>query len=181
MTIGLVLAGFATIVPKSFSQNITDNEIKAALVFKFPVYVQWPGNVMNDNTKNLECCVLGKGDISDLLDHFDGAKLMGRIIRVKRISDIGRIAGCHMLFVESSERKSLPMIFKAIEGKAVLTIGNVKGFTQNGGIVNFIRKKDSVHFEINPEAGIRAGLKISSKLLRLAEIVREDNSIRWVE
>lgn len=167
----LLMIGFAlTGIPESFSQDVTDDEIKAALMFKFPVYVRWPEGAMNEN---FECCILGNGPISDLLSEFDGEKLMEKRIRVRQLSDISESDGCHILFITSSEKKNFLTILKTVKGKPVLTVGDMKGFAQNGGIINFIRKKNSVRFEINPEAGKRAGLTISSKLLRLAEIVED--------
>ncbi|MDM8556387.1 YfiR family protein [Desulfococcaceae bacterium HSG7] len=171
VTINLVFMGI-TAVPKSFSQDATDDEIKAALVFKFPVYVRWPDNVMNEKAAQFNLCTLGKGRLPVFLSHFDGEKIIGKVIRVKRIANIEALEDCHLLFISSSENKNLPVILKAIEGKPILTIGDMKGFAQNGGVINFIRVQDSVHFEINPEAGKRMGLTISSKLLRIAKIVK---------
>jgi len=172
LTINLIFLGVAAI-PESFSQDITDEEIKAALVFKFPVYVRWPGGAMNAKSDNFEFCVLGNCRLSDLLSQFDGEKVMGKTICIKRLSNIEALGNCHMLFISSSEKGNLPAIFKTIQGKPVLTVGDMKGFARNGGIINFTRKNDSVHFEINPESGKRAGLKITSKLLRLAKIVED--------
>jgi hypothetical protein len=155
----------------SFSQDITDDEIKAALIFKFPVYVDWPDEALNKQSKVFNCCVLGNDHLSRLLDHFDGEKIDEKTVRVKKISEIGEIESCHLLFVSSTKKKQLPKILKAIQGKHILTISDMEGFARNGGVINFIRQKDSVHFVINPDAGKRAGLKISSKLLRLAKIV----------
>ena len=172
LTINFIFMGIAAI-PESFSQDITDDEIKAALVFKFPVYVRWPGGAMNAKIDYFEFRVMGNCRLSDLLSQFDGENVMGKTIRVKRLSNIEALGNCHMLFISSSEKSNLPAIFKAIKGKPILTVGDMKGFARNGGIINFILKKDSVHFEIDPESGKRAGLKISSKLLRLAKIVKD--------
>ncbi len=177
LTINVVFMGIAAI-PESFSQEVADDEIKAALVFRFPVYVRWPDAILNDKVKTFECRILGKGRLSELLGHFDGEKIMGKTIHVKRISTIEALEGCHMLFIASSEDKNLMSFLKAIEGKPILTVGDMKGFAQKGGVINFIRKKDSVHFEINREAGNRAGLNISSKLLRLAKIVKDRHGRR---
>lgn len=157
-------------IQKSFSQY-PDAAVKAELVFRFPVYVQWPAGTMNAKSDLFECCVLGNGRLAERLEQFDGDKVMEKTIRVKRLPDISALEDCHMLFIGSSEKNNLPAVFEAIRGKSVLTVGDMKGFAQKGGVINFIMKKDSVGFEINREAGKRAGLKISSKLLRLAKIV----------
>lgn len=172
MAVVALMWGIAT-PPEAFPQEVTDDEIKAALVFKFPVYVRWPKAVLNADVDTFECCVLGAGRLSELLAHFDGEKIMGKTIHVKRMQTIEALGECHMLFIASSEKKNLAPILKAIEGKPILTVGDIDGFARDGGVINLIRKKSSVHFEINREAGKRAGLNISSKLLRLAKIVKD--------
>jgi len=167
----IVFSGIGT-ASSSFSQQATEAEIKAALAFKFPVYVRWPDDTPQKNSDVFKCCILGHSPLADLLMHFDGETVMDKTIRVQRLTTIEAIETCHMLFVGDSEKKSLPKIWKAIKGKPILTLGDMKGFAQAGGIINFIRRENSVHFEINPNAGKKAGLEISSKLLRLAEITQ---------
>jgi hypothetical protein len=116
---------------------------------------------------------MGTGHLSQLLLNYDAKQMMNRTVHSTQVSNPDTLTGCHILFVSSSEKKKQSQIFKAISGKPILTVGDFKGFSKNGGgIINFIRKKDTVHFEINPENAKRAGLKISSKLLRLSKIVK---------
>lgn len=164
---------FIVIIPELPSQNITDAEVKAALLFKIPIYIKWPGNLLADQQNNFVCCILGNDRICQLMEEFDGEKLNDKTIRIKNVKTLEGITDCHMLFVGASERKNLRNILKITEEKHILTIGDMVGFAKSGGIINFIRKDDSIHFEINPKAGERTGLKISSKLLRLATIIEE--------
>ncbi len=159
--------------PPALSQQVTENEIKAALAFKFPIYVSWPEIAWNGKGESFQCCILGESPLTDLLMQFEGQTLGERRIRVERLSDIDATGECNMLFIGQLEGVGLPEIWRAIEGRPILTLGDQDGFAERGGIINFIRKKDSIHFEINPAAGKRAGLEISSKLLRLARIIEE--------
>jgi hypothetical protein len=138
-------------------------------MFKFPIYVRWPDKAKADFT----CCVLENDRIADLMSDFEGETLMGKTIRVERVSGIESIEKCQMLFIGTPGKKTLSDILQAIGTKPILTIGDSKGFAENGGIINFILTDGSVRFEINPQAGERAGLKISSKLLQLATIVED--------
>jgi hypothetical protein len=161
------------IVNNSSAQDVTDADIKAILFFKFSGYVKWPPEITINNSKTIECCVMGTGHLSQLLLNYDAKQMMNRTVHSTQVSNPDTLTGCHILFVSSSEKKKQSQIFKAISGKPILTVGDFKGFSKNGGgIINFIRKKDTVHFEINPENAKRAGLKISSKLLRLSKIVK---------
>jgi hypothetical protein len=83
-----------------------------------------------------------------------------------------------MLFISSSEEKSLPAVLQAVKEKPILTIGDTEGVARKGGIVNLVRRDDSVGFEINSEAGKRAGLTISSKLLRPSNPERSIPKVR---
>lgn len=167
---GVLAAPFS----ESYSQRFTDNEVKAALVFKIPIYVRWPESAMNDDVESFKCCIIGEDPLVKFLTQFNDETLMGKTIRVKRVSDTGSFGECHLLFVCESEKRKLAEIMKSIESKPVLTIGNMNGFTKSGGIINLIMQDDSVHFEINPEAGKKAGLEINSKLLRIAKITKSN-------
>lgn len=171
MTIPVLIGSAA--IPASFAQEVTGEEVKAAWVVKFLIYVGWPEEAMNGKTENFECRVLGNGRVPDLLGQFDGDRLMDKTIRVRRVSDVGALGDCHLLFIGSSEKKNLKAILKAIGEKPILTVGDIEGFAKKGGVINFTRMRDSIGLEINREAEKRAGLEISSKLLRLATIVRD--------
>ena len=168
----LIAAGPAA-AARLFSQDITDDEIKAALMFKFPVYVRWPDDAETHLIDEFKCCVLGNDRLADLMSGFNGKTLMDKTIRVRRISDIASLEDCRMLFIGSPGGGALCKVLRAVRGKPILTVGDGEGFAENGVIINFIVVDGSVRFEINPEAAKRAGLDISSKLLRLAEIVAD--------
>ena len=95
----------------------------------------------------------------------------GRAIVVWMISDVNRANACQILFVSSAARKDLPFP-QEFRTKGVLTVGEVEGFAAEGGVVNFRLESGKVRFEINNEAAEQKGLKISSKLLSLARIVK---------
>ena len=76
-----------------------------------------------------------------------------------------------MLFINSAEEKNLTQVFRYLEGKPTLTVGEVEQFARRGGIINFVLKDNKVRFEINRAKAIESGLKLSSKLLKLAMIV----------
>ena len=75
---------------------------------------------------------------------------------------------CHILFISGSEKGRLPQILKQLNGRNVLTVGEMPGFTETGGMINFVLEGTKIRFQINNEAANSAGLKISSKLLNLS-------------
>jgi len=92
-----------------------------------------------------------------------------RKLTVMRTDSLARPAGCQVLFISRSERERVPQILAAVKGSPVLTVGDTKGFADDGVIINFVLEGSKVRFEINTDSADRAGLKISSKLLQLAK------------
>jgi hypothetical protein len=104
-----------------------------------------------------------------------GAKtVLGRPFVVADISEPSQAAECQILFVSSSEGKRLRSIFGEFRATGILTVGETEGFAAQGGIVNFKLKDGRVRLEINIEAAERARLRISSKVLNLAQIVKSE-------
>ena len=91
-----------------------------------------------------------------------------------RISDVGEIEGSHILFVPRERGGELSEVLAAAKGHPALVVGESEGFAKRGGAINFFTEDSKLRFEINPDAARSAGLKISSRLLRLAVLVRGD-------
>jgi len=85
-----------------------------------------------------------------------------------------QIKKCHILFITSSEEANLAKILSSIKGLPSLTVSDMEGFVQRGGIVRLFTAGNKIRFEVNPQAAKRSFLKISSKLLKLAKIFEED-------
>jgi hypothetical protein len=105
-----------------------------------------------------------------------GKELAGRAFVVREISDPKCGSHCQILFVSSFERKRLRSMRDVVEGPGTLTVGESPGFAAEGGVVNFKLEKGRVRLEINPDAAEREKLRISSKLLSLAQIVRNQEA-----
>jgi len=108
------------------------------------------------------------------LDKIASTKTVGnKKIAVRRFESPGDCAPCHVLFVSSSEAERLDGVIAKTKGAHTLVVGDTEGFARRGVAINFFIERNKVRFEINPAAARRAGLKISSKLLRLARIVTD--------
>jgi hypothetical protein len=92
-------------------------------------------------------------------------------LEVKFCKDINEIGQCHILFISSSEKSHLTALLSVLRNAHVLTVSDIEGFAQRGGIINFYTEENKIRFEINVDAASRNGLIISSKLLQLAKIV----------
>jgi hypothetical protein len=124
-------------------------------------------------------CVVGEDPFGKVLDDFVKGKTIGsRPVLIRRLKTGQDLKGCKIAFVSSSERSNLKPIFQDANRAGVLTVGETEGFAALGGVINFIRVENKVHFEINVDAAQRANLKISSKLLSYANIVKEQEPER---
>jgi hypothetical protein len=153
----------------------TEYQIKAAFLYQFAKFVQWPDTVFADSSKQIVIGILGEDPFGGDLDNtVQGKFIHDREIRIKRIDRLENVQDCQILFISGSETKKLPVIFARLHHSNILTVGDTEGFSQEGGIINFIRKDNKIHFEINVDAAQKAGLKLSSKLLNLAKIVESN-------
>jgi hypothetical protein len=97
-----------------------------------------------------------------------GERVGERELVVQRTDGLDDLDACHVLFISRSERKRLQKVLARVEGRPVLTVADMEGFLRAGGVINFVQEDSRVRFLINREAAERGGLRISSKLLRLA-------------
>lgn len=147
-------------------------QIKAAFLFNFVKFVEWRDDALAPPTEPIEICVLGEDPFGAALDSIQGKAVKGRNVQVRRLASAEGLRQCHVAFISSSERERLPEVLKSLESANVLTVGDFESFSQSGGVINFVTERNKVRFEINVTAAERAGLRISSKLLNLAKVVR---------
>jgi hypothetical protein len=107
-----------------------------------------------------------------LEDALLGKTIGDRRVSLVRATQFQDLVGCHVVFVSASEREPTADLAGRLKGRPVLLVGESDGFAASGGTIQFTIEDNRVHFVINPDAADRAGLKISSKLLALAKIVR---------
>ena len=146
----------------------SEHDVKAAFVYNFTKFVEWPASAFPDAQSPLQLCVLGDDRLARALQAVAGEEVGGRRLNVVRTGDAGRLAGCHTLFIGPAEEERASRVLSSLRGEPVLTVGDARGFIERGGIINFVLEGSKIRFEINQESAERAGLKISAKLLRLA-------------
>jgi|GEM_PF-96210 len=151
---------------------VDEYQVKAAFLFNFAKFVEWPNETFSDPNAPLVITVFGEDPFNGSLEAVKGKLVNNRRLTIRRVKDIQEIGKSNVLFVSPSARKELARILEALQGQNVLTVGEDGAFTQCGGIINFVKEDNRVRFEVNVTAAERAGLKISSRLLALARIVK---------
>jgi hypothetical protein len=148
----------------------TEYQVKAAFLFNFAKFVDWPTNAFAREDSAFVIGVLGTSPFGqDLEQTVRNKSVGGHRLNVLTASSIEEARKCHILFISASEVRRLREVFDGLRGASVLTVGETARFIDNGGMIGFLMEGQKVRFEINAEAARSAGLKISSKLLSLAE------------
>lgn len=150
-------------------------ELKAAFIYQIARFVEWPPlNTTASAGASLRLCVLGDNPFGSALDTIRGKPVNERKMEVSLLDMSAGTGECDMLFVAAPAEKYLERIIALSRGRNMLIIGDTQGFAQRGVMVNFFPEDGKIRFEINPAASRRAGVKISSQLLKLARIIQEE-------
>jgi hypothetical protein len=160
-------------------QPPTEYQVKAAYLFNFLKFVDWPGGPPADAHGQWVIGIAGDNPFGDELTQIiSGKTVQGHELRVRRFQPDEDLHACHVLFISASERKRLPSILAALRGSTVLTVADTDHFLESGGMIQFVMEDKRVRFAIDVGATSRAGLKVSSKLLSLARAVTDDEPAR---
>ena len=159
------------------TSSFTPYQHKALYLYQFAKYTEWPKEILGDGNEPFVLGILGKDPFGRNIDIIQGKPIKGRKLTVKYFTRVQEVAGCHLLFISSSEAEQLPQILKALEKSSILTIAEVEGFVQQSGMINLVAEQKStssqtVSFEINRAAAEKANLKLDTQLLKLAKRVK---------
>jgi hypothetical protein len=149
----------------------TGSEVKAAYLFNFASFVEWPPAAFGSSSEPLAVCVFGDDPFGRVLDDtLAGERVAGRPLAARRIGRPAEAAGCQIVFVGTVDGRQTAEILRALDGRPTLTVGDTEDFTRQGGMVTFVMEGARVRFRVNPSAVARSGLVMSSQLLRLARV-----------
>lgn len=152
--------------------NYKEYQIKAAFLYNFTQFIEWPTNAFPEAGSPLKIGILGNDPFGKTLDDLiRDEKVNGHPLTVSRHRRVEEVKGCHILFVSQSEASRIDDILQALKDRPILTVGESENFARSGGMIRFITEKNKTRLRINATAAKDANLIISAKLLRLAEIV----------
>lgn len=174
ITCMLMLGGITDPGSASAAATITpEYQLKAVFLFNFTQFVEWPPQAFADANSPLIIGVLGSDPFGSYLDDtVRGETVNGRPLQVQRYASIDQVNNCHVLFISRAEASHLPEIFSKLKGRRTLTVGENEGFVNAGGMIRFLTVSNKIRLRIGLESAQQAGLVLSSKLLRPADVVR---------
>lgn len=164
--------------PSSNAQQPKANEfqVKAAYLYNFGRFVEWPDQNASDKSQPFEICVLGVDPFGPTLDAvLASGNIAGKSVAAKRISKAEEVNSCRIVFISSSEESHLKEVLAALDKTSVLTVSDIPRFSERGGMIGFILDGNRVRFDVNLASAQGARLTLSSELLKVATNVRKDS------
>ncbi len=171
----LLLAGWPLLAaPVEDEATVLERNVKAAFIFKFTGYVEWPEGAFPQSDTPVTIAVSGDDQLAgELAQTVAGRTADDRPLLVRKLKDVDSLANVHILFVGRAEIARLPQWARVARAKPVLIVTETAGALNHGAMINFLVIRERVRFEISLEAAEKQGLKFSSRLLAVAQNVRK--------
>jgi hypothetical protein len=170
--VSLIAAFWALPAIAAETPALLEYQIKAAFLLKFPKYAEWPPEAFPDATGPLVIAVLGESKVTEEIQKgIAGRTINGREVVLKQLLSPEDAIDCHILFVAAAEQPHVTGLLARLKNRGVLTVGESDGFLAAGGVINLALRDRKVSLEVNLAAADRARIKISSKLLSVANVV----------
>jgi YfiR/HmsC-like len=151
----------------------SEYQVKAAYLYNFGRFIEWPAKVTEAGGGSFPICVLGQDPFGPTLTAtLSGETINGKSVVARRIPGPEEATDCRIVFISASESDRLKQILASLADASVLTVSDLPGFSQRGGMVQLTMEGNRVRFEVNLTSTARAGLTLSSELLKVAINVR---------
>lgn len=161
-----------------FSAQISptrEYQVKAVFLFNFSQFVEWPAHCFPSAQSPAVIGILGKDPFGKYLEEtISGETINKHPLVLKRFDNVEDIANCHILFINITDKDKLEQIIQKLKGKNILTVSDTNDFSKLGGMVRLYTKNDKINIQVNLDETKSENLTVSSKLLKLAEIVKTD-------
>lgn len=145
--------------------------LKAAFVYNFAKFTRWPEGTWAEPSGPFRLCTLGRDALVDLLAGLGGESVAGRPVELVAVDLPLAGSGCHLLYLARGAQSRVREVLERVNGRPVLTVSQSPSFAQVGGMVELYRDYDRLRFRVNVAAAREAGLRLSARLLDLAQIV----------
>jgi hypothetical protein len=165
-----LMAGLAT-VGVADPGEAQEYAVKAAFLYNFAKFVEWPDEAKLAPTAPLSLCIVGPDPFGTALDTLQGKTVRGHPLEVEQLWDPTRPTPCHLAFISAAEYRPLDQVLALPALRSTLTVGDTPDFATQGGVIGLLMVDNKVRFEVNLRAARVKGLRISSQLLRLARTV----------
>jgi hypothetical protein len=172
-TFAIAIALSLSIAPAARADTALEYRIKAAFLYNFAKFIDWPEAAFSTEDAPVIFCVVGPDPFGDSLrGTVDGRKVGGRDIVIRLDVRPDQTTECHLVFSPNAQAGAVARILQQGVRAGLLTVGEGQGFLESGGIISLVVEDGKVRFDVNTEAAEAADLKVSSQLLKLARTVK---------
>jgi YfiR/HmsC-like len=148
--------------------------LKAAFLYNFAKFVEWPDDRASGSDAPLTLCLLGEYPSADALDSIVGKTVRGRKLSIAHVRSVDEAKKCHMLYLAPSEVARMADVVRGLQNDPVLTVCDVNSCTQAGAMIAMRTEQQRIHLDINLAAVQRTPLKMSAQLIKLSRIVSHE-------
>lgn len=153
--------------------SVGEHQLKAALLPKLAMFIQWPAKAFSAARGPLVIGVLGENPFGQHLEELARGRVVGgHPLSVQMCRDPQEAARCHVVFISGRDAKNMEETLRLLAGTPVLTVSDAPNFASQGGMVNLVVVNQKLRLEVNPEAILSAELRIDPQLLQLAKVVK---------
>ena len=175
----ILLAADARPIAAEQGAQASEYDLKAVFLYQFARFVDWPANAFEAADAPLTIGVLGVDPFGSSLDEIVRNEVVaGRKLAVRRYHDVAETGACQILFISDSEADRLERVLATLKGRSILTVGDIESFATRAGMIEFLVVQERLRLRVNLAAANAANLKISSQLLRQAQIVKTKGAKR---
>lgn len=168
----LLLATCSLLIGGKAQAESTEAELKAAFVYGFTRYVEWPEETLKASAESFDLCLLGGRTVfSEALRDLQGKFVKNRPLRVREVSHADNFKSCQILVLTDNETEHFESVLRRLSGMPVLTVNGSSRFLQAGGMISLVPENNKLRFDINLAAAQKSKLVFSSNLLKLARQV----------
>jgi len=170
-----LLAGAIPTSALAAGEVVGATALKAAFLYNFAKFAEWPSAVLRPGD-NLRLCVVGDDGVADALGQtINGRGVDNHELTVEVVKFDGPLLSCHLLYVSGLDAKRTSNLLDALNGTPIFTVSDGDRFAEMGGVAQLVQENGRMHFVVNVSAALRAKLKISSQLLSLAKIIKDEH------
>lgn len=172
-TLVVFALGFAALSARGQENQSSEYALKAAFLYNFAKFIDWPPASFPNPDSPFTICIFGVDPFGAVIDNTLRGKTIGdHPVALQRIKDLQQTRHCQILFVSSVEKRPISEIVSGAQGANVLIVGESDRFAESGGAIQLMVEQGHIRFAINTDAAENAGLRVSSKLLALAKVIR---------
>lgn len=174
LAIGIMIQGVCSgLSAPTSAQTVEESRVKAAYLYNFAKFVDWPSGTFRNPNDPAVICVVGDERTSDVLESaVIGKRANGRPVEARSPRSSEEFKSCQVLFIGFTDKERIAHLLNGLQRSSVLTVGQNDQFISLGGMINLALSHATIELEIDPEASNAAGLKISSRLLVIARLVK---------